>query len=178
MRYLTLAALMLTVLSGAEEKKEITFPIAEMKLTNGRVWKNVTVIRYEKESVVVKSSAGVGPIPYNYVSEPLRGFLLTEREASLAKREASQRATQTAENKLRNETAVNEQADEQAKAQREKTVREAIFDGRVIAGMTQAEAYKVLGAPLRKNDGAVEQWVYNHSYVYFRDDSLLSVRRR
>lgn len=62
-------------------KDELIFPIPEMKLTNGRVWKNVTVVRYEKDNVVLKSSAGIGPIPYSYVPEPTRGLMLTARDA-------------------------------------------------------------------------------------------------
>ena len=65
-------------------KEELVFPIPEMKLTNGRVWKNVTVVRYDKETIVLKSSAGVGPLSYSLIPEPTRGLMLAARDTARA----------------------------------------------------------------------------------------------
>jgi len=84
----TLAALMLLTVAAlgaeAEKKPAFTQPIPEMKLTNGAVFRNVTVVRYEKERVVLKSSGGIGPLPYSYIPEPLRSQMIAERDAAPA----------------------------------------------------------------------------------------------
>ena len=69
---------------GAKEKPAITQPIAEIKLTNGAVFRNVTIVRYERDRVVLESSGGTGPITYGYIPEPLRTQMFAERDAQLA----------------------------------------------------------------------------------------------
>ena len=55
-------------------------PIAELKLTNGKIFRNVTVVRYGKDSVTLKSDGGIGPLPYSYIPQPERGMMLVERD--------------------------------------------------------------------------------------------------
>lgn len=56
-------------------------PIPELRLTNGTVFRNVSVVRYDRERVILKSSAGIGPLLYSYIPEPLRSQMLAERDA-------------------------------------------------------------------------------------------------
>ncbi len=70
---------------SAKEKSVITQPIAELKLTNGAVFRNVSIVRYEREMVVLKISGSNAPFQYRYIPEPLRTQMFAERDAELAK---------------------------------------------------------------------------------------------
>ena len=72
-------------LIGAEETP--TMP-SEVTLTSGRVLRNVTVIRWEKERVVLRHAAGADPIAFSLVAEPLRSQLPAIRAAGAALIEA------------------------------------------------------------------------------------------
>lgn len=69
-----------SVLIGGEAPATLRQPIAELKLTNGKVFRNVSVVRYGKDSVTLKSDAGIGPLPYSYIPQPERGLMLAERD--------------------------------------------------------------------------------------------------
>ncbi len=64
----------------AEEKPAPVMP-TEVTLTTGRVLRNVKVIRWEKDRVVLKHSGGADPIAFSLVTEPLRSQLAVIREA-------------------------------------------------------------------------------------------------
>lgn len=160
-------------------KEELVFPIAEMKLTNGRVWKNVTVVRYEKTNVLLKSSAGIGPLLYSYVPEPTRGLMIAARDESLKVAEQTRAATAMAENKQRADIFQKNEAERAAKEAWHRRVRSAIHAGELLAGMTEEEVKQVIGAPQRINSGGgFDQWIYSNSYVYIRDGKFVSRTNR
>lgn len=81
------------IVSGADEPTPATpappppafvQPIPELKLTNGVVFRRVTVVRYERDVVVLKSAGGLGPLLYSYIPQPLRSQMLAERERAKA----------------------------------------------------------------------------------------------
>lgn len=76
MRFLLLLAFAWLTASAAEDKPAIPQPIPELKLTNGTVFRNVTIVRYDADLVVLKSAAGTGPISYAMIPEPLRNTML------------------------------------------------------------------------------------------------------
>jgi hypothetical protein len=165
-------ALIGSALAAEKAKEELVFPIAEMKLTNGRVWKNVTVVRYDKDTVVLKSAAGVGPLSYSLIPEPTRGLMLAERNNELTK-DKKQRAE-------RNQT---EQSEYNAGVARKARVDDAIRRNAIIVGMTKDEVRKSWGEPERNNSssgsyGAHDQWIYPSAYIYFRDGQLTSWQDR
>ncbi len=160
-------------------KEELVLPIAEMKLTNGRVWKNVSVVRYEKENVVLKSSAGIGPLPYTYVKEPTRGLMLAERDKVLKSAEQTRQATALAEAKFREDQNKKASAASAAAEARKARVSAAIRKNSIFVGMTPDEVKQSWGAPQKINAsggsyGTHEQWIYPNNYVYFRDGELSS----
>ncbi len=89
MRFLFIALFIAPVAWAAneapKEKPAIAQPIAELKLTNGTVFRNVTIVRYERENVVLKISGNNAPFLYRYISEPLRTQMLATRDIELAK---------------------------------------------------------------------------------------------
>lgn len=63
---LILLAMVLSVAMRAEDKPAPTMP-DEVTLTSGRVLKKVTVIRWEKERVVLKYAGGVEPVHFSLI---------------------------------------------------------------------------------------------------------------
>lgn len=59
-------------------------PLPEVKLTTGAVFKNVTVVRYEKDKVALKWASGNASYAYSMIQEPLRGQMIAARDASAA----------------------------------------------------------------------------------------------
>lgn len=173
-----------TLLGSEPEKKPILIqPIPELKLTSGTVFKNVIVVRYEKERVVLKSSAGVAPLAYSYIPEPTRALMIAERDVALAAGQKAEReARVTATERADAERVLAEKKAADQKARREK-IEAAIREKSLVVGMTPAEATHSWGAPARKNtsggkNGSSEQWVYATPmatyYVYFDDGALSS----
>jgi hypothetical protein len=54
--------------------------IPELKLTNGKVFRNITIMRYDAATVTLKSEAGTGPIPYSMIPEPYRAQMMKIRD--------------------------------------------------------------------------------------------------
>lgn len=160
-----------------EERDELAAPIPELRLTNGTVFRQVTVVRYETERVVLKSSAGVGGISYQMIPEPLRSKMLAARDQA--------RAAGTAATRAANVKAAEDSAKQQAAAaaaERERQRLDEVADRRALAvGMTPAQAVRAWGEPRKKNitSGGFEQWIYEtpergRTYVYFRGGLLSS----
>lgn len=75
--------------------------ISELTLTNGKVFKNVSVVRYEAANVVLKSASGTGAVSYDMIPEPYRADMLKRRdvyvagEKSVSKKEIIEGMTET-----------------------------------------------------------------------------------
>ncbi|MCX6953853.1 MAG: hypothetical protein NTV51_17020 [Verrucomicrobia bacterium] len=59
-------------------------PIPELRLTNGTIFRRVTVVRYERNTVLLQSAGGLGSLPYSYIPQPLRAQMLAERDRAIA----------------------------------------------------------------------------------------------
>lgn len=179
MKPLLLALLLVAAATAAEKApdSELVFPLPELRLVNGTVFRNVSVIRYEAERVVLKSSAGVGPLSYTMIAEPLRAKFQAAKTTALAKAQADAakiRADHDANIKLAQEAAAVIEA-------RKTRIAEAISKRALVVGMSPEEAVQAWGQPDKKNrsggvGGSTEQWIYGRAsgrvYVYFRDGSL------
>jgi hypothetical protein len=78
-----------------EEKDVVTASvfaksIAEFRLPNGTVFRNVTLVRYEKEKVELKTSAGQTSLAYSYFPEPMRARMIAERDEVLSQKTTTQ----------------------------------------------------------------------------------------
>lgn len=181
---------LVTVMSHAAETEKETKkpafvqPIAEMKLTNGTVFRNVTVVRYTRETVVLKSSAGLGPLAYTLIPEPLRSQMIAERAVVLAAKSAADKGSAVANAKKEAAARELDAANAELRAKRAERVEKAMRDQTLIVGMTSDEAIRSWGSPDSKNTsggthGSTEQWVYRKgkmgtTYVYFTDGLLTS----
>lgn len=71
---LVFLVLALEVVASESVKTPPTMP-SEVTLTSGRVLRNVQVVRWESNRVVLKYTGGVDPIPFSLIAEPLRSQL-------------------------------------------------------------------------------------------------------
>ncbi len=69
-----------SLLSAADEKPAPTMPDA-VTLTTGRILRNVQVVRWEKDRVVLKYSGGIDPIAFSLIKEPSPVELIAIRNA-------------------------------------------------------------------------------------------------
>lgn len=99
MKKLIVLFLALAVASFAADEAP-TMP-TEVTLTSGRVLRNVQVVRWETNRVVLKYSGGADPIAFSLIAEPLRSELPAIRkafEAELKRQKNQTTATKAAKN--------------------------------------------------------------------------------
>lgn len=174
MRFLLLLLLSAATLFSQEKT------IPELKLTNGKIFYEVVVLRYDHDKVMLRSKTGIGPISYQMISEPARSEFIAARDLAISTKKKKEDAAQKA--------IADKEAADRGKIQNAKThaesVEAAIAQRKIIVGMTRSEAERAWGEPTRKNTsrgsrGSREQWVYVRSktvsqYVYFEDGLLTS----
>ncbi len=178
---LALTLTCLTASFAAEQKESYVLQstIPELRLTNGTVFRNVTIMRFERQQVVLKSHAGTAPLSYSMLPEPIRKALLTAQDNALV--------SQAEQSKAKQIRAGIEWEQQQAarKASEDKAERTnaAIRSKKLLLGMTPEQAVQSWGRPERINssggqNGSTDQWIYARQegvyYIYFRDGELSS----
>lgn len=157
---------------------ELPKPIPELKLTNGATLRNVTVVRYERERVVLRASGSVGPISYTLIPQPIRAQWESERDAESESKDAVRQAAQARENQS---VAV-----ETERVNEDKACEEAVSRHSIRQGMTEAQVERSWGIPARKSAytgtaGQSAQWIYSRPdvnwFLYFSDGRLRSWSR-
>lgn len=129
--------------------------ITEITLTSGRILKNIQVIRWEKERVVLKYSGGADPIAFSLIkSIPLKD-LYAMRDAALEEMRAEKK------NKNRDQALAQE-------------LEELVSQNKIARGMSMDQIRRSWGSPDKINSTDTEyshseQWVYPSNYVYFDD---------
>jgi hypothetical protein len=190
--FLAIAIFALLFSSGAKSKKPAPVfdePWPELRLANGTVFRNVTLVRYEKEKVVLKTSAGQTALAYSYFPETIRSRMLAERDAALAVKDAAIKETRVKEAEIAEARRVEEASVAAFNEQSRKNIEEAIRRRIIIVGMTGADAIRAWGEPSKRNlssTGQLDQWIWPRPdgvyYVYFTGGILqsyqLSERRR
>ena len=176
----TLRLLLVFVLGSsvyaAEERKAENSPLpTEVKLTSGATLHRVSVVRWQKDTVVLRHVGGVDPIRYANIAPEQRAAFEAYRESGIAAEETRNAA-------VRRE-AESQQATEAATAAKKQRIRDAIAENAIVVGMTREEAIESWGRPVKINSsggayGSHEQWIYLHHYVYFADGFLTSWQNR
>ncbi len=163
---------------AADDRKPTPLPDT-VTLKNGAVLKKVSVIRWQKDAVVLKHQGGADPIRFEHMSSESRTIFESHREAGLAGEEIKKKV-------IRERTAAEEES-RQAVEVKKKRIAEAISERSLIVGMTESEAVQSWGQPTTVNEsdgarGRRAQWVYRKPsekpvYVYFEDGFLKSWQR-
>lgn len=168
-------------LFGAEAEKPVPVMPREITLTSGRVLRDVQVIRWESNRVVLKHAAGVDPIAFSLIKSPTAAELKAMQQHGLAQAKvAKEIAKLTAENEARAAEikALEAEADKRAEEARE----EASRSGRLMKGQTFDQVRMAIGYyPVRQNEydsGRQIQAIYERVdavyYCYFTTGRLTS----
>lgn len=99
MRFFSLLLAVVSIAAAAEPAATLQQPVPEIRFPNGTVFRNVTVVKFERSLVILKSSAGTGPIAYVSIPEPLRSQLIAARDADESTRAAQAQAGPTPQQK-------------------------------------------------------------------------------
>lgn len=175
LRLLLLFPLMTATAFAAEDERKPAFeqPIPEVRLTNGTVFRNVSVVRYDATTVSLKSHIGVGSIAYSMIPEPLRTQMLAERDAAKVAKAKQQRK----------DAAALAEAEKSARMAKERAanapmIERAIRQRKLLTGMMMNDVERSWGMPDRRvtPDGPAgrrEDWFYRWGSVSFWDGYLI-----
>lgn len=168
---------------ASDENKPAPPPLpTEVKLASGSVLRNVTVLSWRKDAVVLKHAGGADPVRYNHIAEPHRGLFEARRDAELAAQQKTNGSTAQraeAEQKSYNSKIASAEEARRTRAQHD----EIASKGNIVKGMSTDMVVKAWGEPARKNGTGTGliQWVYYgtlrsavRAYVYFRDGEVYS----
>ncbi len=171
---LSLCFLVGVVTAAEKPAEELKLP-EEIVLKSGRTLKNISVVRWEQDRVVLKFTGGADPIPFSIITNVPLATLQKLRDAA-----------RTRKNAVDAEVVKMRQAAENEKTQAQ--IDEAVADvkweelarkNKVATGMPERWVLKSWGAPLRKHTaGAIEQWVFETKYVYFKAGRVSSIESK
>lgn len=166
---------MLAISMFAADQKQPETPQLPFQITlkNGAVLKKISVVRWDKEYVVLKHQGGIDPVRYTGMDDKDREIFEIYKAVGLVKDKARK-------------DQINAQAQAESDAYvadmaRKEKIRSAISTKHIVVGMTPSEAIESWGPPDKINSsggssGSYQQWIYGKygTYVYFRDGKLSS----
>lgn len=171
---LSLCFLVGVVTAAEKPAEELKLP-EEIVLKSGRTLKNISVVRWEQDRVVLKFTGGADPIPFSIITNVPLATLQKLRDAA-----------RTRKNAVDAEVVKMRQAAENEKTQAQ--IDEAVADvkweelarkNKVAAGMPARWVLKAWGAPLRVHTaGGIEQWVFEKQYVYLKAGRVSSIESK
>jgi hypothetical protein len=177
---LLLCALLLALPLAADEKETKAPPSmpSEVTLTSGRVLRNVQVMGWRNDAVMLKHSAGANTIAFSLIKSVTKEDLEAIRAAHAAN------AEKTAEAKrkiaaLDAEIAASRAATAAAEARLEEARERASRAGELMVGQTEEQVRRFLGGWARRNKTRdMEQVIFELQrgvtyYVYFRDGRVV-----
>lgn len=171
---LTLILILASTAGLAEDKPKPFVAPTKIVFQSGTILHNVSVIRWEKDRVIVKHRGGIGPVFFRYIKQPDTETLSkwrAETEQAIKAQEEQNQLELDARRKLAEMEA--------ARKEREDRIPNAIRERKVVVGMTPDQVIESWGRPQRINSsggayGTREQWVYGDTYLYFVDGILTS----
>ncbi len=170
MRKLPLLLFFAVTVVAAEPKKDELPPLpTDVTLTSGAVIRKITVVRWEKDSVVVKHVGGVDPI--RYISLPPATRALFEKHREVGVNSQKQAASAAAKDAERKQTEYTKKIVDEAR------FLELARTKKIAVGMPQHLVRESWGDPIRINrsSGGADQWVYGSGqYVYIEENKVRS----
>jgi len=139
----------------------------EIKLTNGFVMKDCTIVRWDADQITVKYVGGTVPVRFENIDPSDRVLIETSKVEALEKQhredEKAAKAVATAEHKQ----DVHDQRDARKQAELDRknaAIAAGLAEHRLVAGMTMEQVRSLFGPPLRSssltNVAASEWWIY------------------
>jgi hypothetical protein len=139
----------------------------EIKLTNGFVMKDCTIVRWDADVITVKYAGGTVPVRLENIDPDQRELIEFRKEAALKQqRIADEKAAKAlAEAKHKQEVQQKHEEKKQAEIDRKAAAIQAGLDQhRLVVGMSMDQVRGMYGPPLRTssltNVEASEWWIY------------------
>lgn len=177
MKHILLMLCLAVACLAADETPPALPPLPDtVTLKNGAVLKKVSVIRWQKDAVVLKHQGGADPIRFEHMSPESRALFEAHKGKGLAGESAKKNAIQ--------EQAAAQESARAANERKRKLIEDAISSKDLVLGMTESEAIQSWGRPDKINasggaGGRNEQWIYYRRpgdtwYLYFKGGVLTS----
>ena len=139
----------------------------DIKLTNGFVMKDCTIVRWDNEVITVKYAGGTVPVRLENIDSADRVAIQSHQEAALRHQaEVDQKdAKALARVEHKQEKEENREARQQAEIDRKNAaIQQGLEQRQLVAGMTMDQVHGMWGPPLRSssltNLNASEWWIY------------------
>jgi len=139
----------------------------EIKLTNGFVMKDCTIVRWETGVITVKYAGGTVPVRFENIDPSDRVAIMSHQEEALRQQavadEKAAKALATVEHKQ--EVQEKRDAKKQAEIERKNAaIQQGLEQHHLVAGMTMDQVRSLFGPPLRSSSltevNASEWWIY------------------
>ncbi len=143
----------------------------EIKLTNGFVMKDCTIVRWSTDVITVKYIGGTVPVRLENIEPVDRAWIVAHQATALQEQaEADEKAAKelaTTEHKQagQEKREAEKQAKKQAEIERKNAaIEQGVEQHQLVAGMTMDQVRGLYGPPLRSssltNVNASEWWIY------------------
>lgn len=139
----------------------------EIKLTNGFVMKDCTIVRWDKDLITVKYVGGTVPVRLENIDPGQRKLIEAHQEAALKLQLIADEKADKALAKVEHKQGIQEKRDERKQTEidrRTAAIQAGLEQHRLVAGMTMDQVRSLFGPPLRAssltNVNASEWWIY------------------
>jgi hypothetical protein len=139
----------------------------EIKLTNGFVMQDCTIVRWDTDAITVKYAGGTVPIRFENIDPDQRELIESHKEAALKQQRIADEKAAKALAKAEHKQEIQEKRDERKQAEIDRktaAIQEGLEQRRLVVGMTMDQVRGMFGPPLRSssltNVDASEWWIY------------------
>jgi len=139
----------------------------EIKLTNGFVMKDCTIVRWDTDQITVKYAGGTVPVRFENIDASDRVLIETAKAEALEKQHREDEKAAKALAVVEHKQDVHDQRDARKQAELDRksaAIAAGLAEHRLVAGMTMEQVRSMFGPPLRSssltNVAASEWWIY------------------
>jgi|ERR1035437_934613 outer membrane protein assembly factor BamE (lipoprotein component of BamABCDE complex) len=139
----------------------------EIKLTNGFVMHDCTIVRWDPDVITVKYAGGTVPVRFENIDPDQREAIEFHREAALKQQRIGDQKAAKALAEAEHKQNLQEKRGERKQTEIDRknaAIQEGLEQRRLVVGMTMDQVRSMFGPPLRSssltNVAASEWWIY------------------
>ena len=139
----------------------------EIKLTNGFVMHDCTIVRWDTDVITVKYAGGTVPVRFENIDPDQRELIESHKEAALKQQRIADEKAAKSLAKAEHKQEVQEKRDERKQAEIDRkaaAIQAGLEQHRLVVGMTMDQVRGMFGPPLRSSSlthvEASEWWIY------------------
>lgn len=158
------------------QSRELVIPTypSDIKLTNGFVMHDCSIVRWEADGVILKYVGGTVPVKLANISTEQRQLFLDGKELDrvLQQRNAArerQQAPRPMQTIVVHDAPQAPSVDQESEERKRDEIKHGVTWHELVVGMTQDEALQCMGAPPSQKLGDGSTWIYAHRGKGFKD---------